>query len=442
MDFTLRMYNLSIQRMIAAVLIAITVATYATSMPANGLISPDQLSQKDFEEQQFHALQVELKRMSKEIKLSEEHFEKVKTAVDDAVKSGAATMFKYNGSSTTLHKTSAVLSRELAEAIQISVAKHVEPDALADYVADFQKFNQWEDKVSRQMVMVFLDTYLDLTANQFATIEERLKQRWNDGWNCQVRRMSFDGYKACAEALASLENVADETEQMSKILTATQFLIFAQLETIGEGYPRILRIDSKGEQEIFERESNLFLRHAIESLGSLTSLTPDQLSYIRVGMKGTFRRVKQFRNEQKIAYEKNGRSLWLMSAFMDSSFYQFRNNAMWKRVVEKVLPESAHAEYLEIKSVRDRRRTECGAVFGIGYLGSARRFTSKEVIGLHDLVTAKIAEEGEKTIYRGTYVMFSLTDEELKSVIGPDSWESIAVRLKKCRDNWGKNKRR
>jgi len=384
--------------------------------------------------QQKVALKHELERMEFELGLDRKHFEAIKNEVDEVLESGAENLLKgFNMSDQVSARSySGILSRALANATHSAAKDFVDAELYAEYRADYEKVLEWEDRYSQKNVIVFLDTFLQLSASQVEALETRLAENWNYTWNYLVIQSPFNGYEACKDVLNALESHETKPNQITELLTPVQRKIFDDLAKLGGNYKRVLALAVDEELELMKEDLQHFQNRSIEYLSEKVELNEKQLVRLRVGFKGAWRKVSVVRENYKIAYRAKP-GLWEMAGLMETPFQQMRMEKLWQRAVLGLLPVEVRQAIEEEEAQRQQRRLEIAPVFGITYLQKVRRLKFKEIVALYELTQKHVVKINESNIYRTTFVLYSLSDTELQENLDEEAFEKLKLRIESAR---------
>ena len=387
--------------------------------------------ESEFEKQQKKAVEHELERLKLEIGLENKHFETIKKQIRKQLIEEAASVEKAIGENELqrrqIEKTN-YLSRELANAIYDSAEEFVDRQKIAEYRADYEEFLRWEDRMARKCIIVFLDTYLELTSDQVVKIEHRLTENWNYRWNAGAFTMSFNAYSACQPVLDFLESNEAHPNQITELLTPIQKEIFDDVKQIGAGYRRVIAHSVEADQKQLDKELQLFLDRSIESLQATSELNAKQLSRIKVGFKGAKMRIINTRKKDFAAYGIK-RDLWHMSSLMNSPFQQMRTDEIWGQAIARTLTGSELEEFIRNSKQRQQRRLEVSPIFPIYYINKHWRLSYKETLAVYELATQKIVDDNESMIYRSVFSVFSMPENEVKKVLSEKTFGRI-------KDHW------
>lgn len=385
--------------------------------------------------QQKSALECELERLHQELGLEKKHFKDLRDhatpALLRAAEALAATIpdHDHTDMETRRDHYQALLGREVADAVHQKVESLVDSTAMKKYREDYEQACEWQDQFARKHVIVFLDTYLELTDDQITSIDQKLEANWDPVWNYTCFQMSFHGYRVCRRPIQALEAHETEPNQITKQLTDVQNEIFARLNELGRGYQKLIGCTVEEEAKAIEADLQWFYKRTIESLSRDGELDARQLARMKIGFRGALLKVLKQRKEALEKYKENS-NLWYMSAVMESAFQQMRSQPIWRKTVRGLFDGESKAGLIASELERANRSMELGAVFGITYLLRTWRIPHDSVTAFYEHATKKIKKAGENNIYRGTFFVFDTPESKLQELLDEKTFEKIQPRLK------------
>ncbi len=321
-----------------------------------------------------------------------------------------------------------ILMRAQQDAITIEVKKLLNPEAFQAYKADLALRHKFHRQTAQRAVLSTMDSLLQMTNKQQASVAGMLESCWNDDWN---------GVVQFAGQLGSVLHIQDvfkklPQEELKATLSDSQWKLLVRMGDLSKTVAHDSPIG------LAELEGKAIGELKIQELTELCKLSTGESEKLQEALDSSYAKTIE---RKKVVYKslgegqiEHGDAAAIKDLMLPVSHMLFTDEA-WTKAIDGVLSKEQFDKYTTRQRSHEMRHVSTMAsLMALGIQVEVGGVTGKQLIALKKLFEKHSAKLPYDPLQLAT-VSHAIPGKEFQEILKDKQWDTLSKMLDRARDD-------